>query len=290
MPNVPFSPEVLALTAAFLFGAGSALSKPGLRHVSPRTGGSISLPATAVMFWMLAPFWLSLEGFSWNALLLFAVIGAFFPAAVTILNFEATRRMGATISSAVTATSGAFAVLAAILFLGESITFLRLVGTAVIVVGIMVMSLNAKASPRTWARWMLLIPLAGAAIRGNSQTLMKYGLTLWSNPFAASLVAYTVSAVVIWVSSRFQNDDDARFDARAVPWLLAVGLCNGSGLLLSYLALQNGPVSVVAPIVTTGPLFTFVLSWLFLREERFDWRLIGGVVLTVAGVVLILVR
>ena len=57
-----------------------------------------------------------------------------------------------------------------------------------------------------------------------------------------------------------------------------------------YSALNTGPVYVVSPIVATYPLFTLGLSAAFLRHERLTRRLIGGVVLTVTGVVLLLAR
>lgn len=282
--------EWLALLAAFCLGSAATLSKPGLRYVPPLTGATISLPATAIMFWVAAPFLLVSDGFRLDVLLLFALVGAFFPAAVTILNFEATRRMGPTVSVAVTSTSAAFAVLTAIVFLDEPVTWLIVSGTLIIVAGVVVMSWDGKAVPRQWAGWVLLLPLAGAVIRGNSQTLMKYGLNLWQNPFIASLVGYTVSASVIWMTARIKGDVFSAYDRRAVPWFCAVGLFNGCGLFLTYLALEHGSVGVVAPIVTTAPLFTLIEGWLFLREERFNWPVALGVLATVFGVVLILLH
>jgi drug/metabolite transporter (DMT)-like permease len=46
-------------------------------------------------------------------------------------------------------------------------------------------------------------------------------------------------------------------------------------------------VSVVSPLAATYPLFTLALSALFLREEKFGARVLAGVALTVAGVVVL---
>jgi drug/metabolite transporter (DMT)-like permease len=284
-----FSAEFLALLAAFLFGAATTLSRPGLRYVSARTGASISVPSTAVMFWLLSPFYLTLEGLRSEALILFVLIGILFPAIVSILNFESTRRMGPVISSAVTSTSAAFALFTAILFLGEAMTWKIALGTLIIILGVAAMSWQRGHAPRLWPGWLLVLPLSAALLRGNAQSLMKYALTLWPNPFAASLAAYTMSALVVWVFSRFQAESDARFDVRAVPWFLGVGFCNGTGLLLTYAALQQGRVGTVAPIVTTAPLFTLLLGALFLREETPGIQVALGVAATVIGVVLILI-
>jgi drug/metabolite transporter (DMT)-like permease len=72
-----------------------------------------------------------------------------------------------------------------------------------------------------------------------------------------------------------------------VPWLLAVGFCNGMAVLAMYAALARGKVSVVSPLIVTYPLFTVALSALFLRGERLDARVLAGVALTVAGVVVL---
>jgi len=60
-------------------------------------------------------------------------------------------------------------------------------------------------------------------------------------------------------------------------------------LVVMYAALNRGQVSVVSPLVATYPLFTLALSAIFLREEKFGARVLLGVALTVAGVV-VLVR
>ncbi len=57
-----------------------------------------------------------------------------------------------------------------------------------------------------------------------------------------------------------------------------------------YSALNAGPVQIVSPIVATYPLFTIALAALVLRQERLSRRLIAGVALIVAGVVVLLAR
>ena len=69
---------------------------------------------------------------------------------------------------------------------------------------------------------------------------------------------------------------------------MLVGVCNAAAVMLMYAALARGAVGVVAPLVATYPLFTLGLSALMLREDRIHARLVGGVAVTVAGVVLVL--
>jgi drug/metabolite transporter (DMT)-like permease len=68
---------------------------------------------------------------------------------------------------------------------------------------------------------------------------------------------------------------------------MSVGACNGAGILAMYAALARDPVSVVSPLVAIYPLFTLALSALFLREEKLGARVLLGVALTVAGVIVL---
>jgi drug/metabolite transporter (DMT)-like permease len=114
---------------------------------------------------------------------------------------------------------------------------------------------------------------------------VKGGLALWPDPFAAVLVGYTVSCVTIFAANRaLPRRAGGSLDRRGVLWFVAVGACNGAGMLAMYAALARGQVSVVSPLAATYPIFTLALSALFLRGERFGARVLAGVALTVAGV------
>jgi drug/metabolite transporter (DMT)-like permease len=76
--------------------------------------------------------------------------------------------------------------------------------------------------------------------------------------------------------------------ASAACFALALVVTNGAAVLLLYLALGGGPVSLVSPLVATYPLFTLVFGFAFSRREPLAARMIGGVALSVAGVMLLL--
>jgi len=97
-----------------------------------------------------------------------------------------------------------------------------------------------------------------------------------------------VSCATIFAASRtLVPDGAAPLNRRGVLWFSSVGACNGAGILAMYAALARSQVSVVSPLVATYPLFTLALSALFLREEKFGPRVLAGVALTVAGVVVL---
>ena len=276
-----------ALCAAAGLGAAMVTTRFGLRYATPLAGAAIGVPSTALMFWCLAPFLLDAGEFNLTAAGIFALVGLFFPAAVTLLTYTGNQRMGPTVTSAISCTTPMFALTGAILFLGEGLTLGNALGTAVIVLGMLALTWSGSARVRNWPLWAILLPVAAAGLRALAQVLTKTGLASWSNPYAAGLIGYSVSATVILVAARAGRSPNTK-DRRAVPWFVATGFFNGSSLFLMYLALVKGQVSTVSPIVATYPLFTLIMSVLLLPHERIAPRAALGAVLTVGGVVLLL--
>lgn len=276
-----------ALAAAACVGAGMVTTRQGLRYASPMAGAAIGVPTSALAFWCLAPFLLERSGLNPAAIGIFALVGLFFPAAVTLLSYTGNLRMGPTITSSIACTTPLFALSGAILFLGERLTPGNVLGTGGVVLGVLALSWGGKARARNWPLWAIALPVGAAALRALAQVLTKAGLALWSNPYAATLIGYTVSSVIILAATRLRA---ARVptDRRATPWFVATGMLNGASLFMMYTALAGGKVALVSPIVATYPLFTLVLSMLFLRHERITPRVALGAVLTVAGVAVLL--
>ncbi len=276
-----------AVAAAAGLGAAMITTRLGLRYATPVAGAAIGVPSTTLLFWCLAPFVLDTEGFNLAAAGIFALVGLFFPAAVTLLTYTGNQRMGPIITSSVSCTTPMFALLGAILFLGEALTAGNALGTAAIVLGMLVLTWRGDARPRDWPLWAIVLPFAAAAIRALAQVLTKAGLALWGSPYAAGLIGYSVSAVVILLAVRSRGPRQPA-DRRATPWFVATGMLNGGSVFLMYVALARGKVSLVSPIIATYPLFTLALSLLLLRQDRVTPRVAAGAVLTVAGVAVLL--
>jgi len=273
----------------FGFGAGFVLTQFGLRRMPPWLGVAISIPTSTVLFWCLAPTFVDPGEGSLKAVVLFACVGLVFPGAVALLNFESNRLMGPNIAGALSSLTPVFAVLLAIIILGERIRGPQLLGLAAIVVGIGLMY-RVRVNLSARSRWLLTLPLAASAIRGVIQPIVKLGFDWWPNPIAAVVVGYTVSSAVLIISALARAGwTIPDIDHRGAFWFAAVGLCNGLSVLAMYAALEYGPVTVVSPLIAGYPLVTLLLSRAFLEKEEVGPQLIGGVTGAVCGVVLLLV-
>lgn len=272
--------------AAACFAAALIVTHYGLRYATSYTGARISLSTTFILWWALAPLLLDVSAWHAGAAAIFAVVGLFYPAAVTVLTYESNRLLGPTLTGTVSSSAPLFATALAVIVLGEQLTVGVVAGGLIIVAALVLMSWQGSA--KTPAGWRLLLPLSGAALRGIAQTLSKLGLVLWPNPFAATLIGYTVSGAAIWGATlALPNSEPRRFRPAAVPWFSGAGVLNGCAVLLLYHALQTGRVAVVAPLVALYPLFTMLFSALILKSEVLTRRTVLGSLLAVAGVVIL---
>jgi len=273
----------------FGFGAGFVLTQFGLRWMLPWLGVAISIPTSTLLFWCFAPFFIDPSGGNLKAIVLFACVGLFFPGTVALLNFESNRVMGPNIAGALSSTTPVFAILLAVVILGERIRAPQALGLAAIVVGICLMY-RVHVNLSAGSLWLMALPLAASAIRGVIQPIIKFGFEWWPNPIAAVVVSYTVSSAVLILSALARAGATIpEIDHRGALWFAAVGLCNGLSVLAMYAALEYGPVTIISPVIAGYPLVTLLLSRAFLEKEDVGPQLIAGVTGAVCGVVLLLV-
>jgi drug/metabolite transporter (DMT)-like permease len=280
-------PAALALLAAFFFGAALVTTQYGLRHMDGVAGARVSVPSAALLLWLLVP-WRGLDGWQPQAAATFLALGLFFPVAVTFLAYEANRRMGPTIAGAIGSTAPLFAVLGAVLFLGEALMPQQMGATLAIVAGsvVLVWRRGTRMQGAAWTSW---VSWAAAALRALAQVIAKAGMLLWSNPFAAALLCYSVSAVMVFaVTSLGRHARPRAYNRRGVFWFWLTGVCNCLAVLTLYSALERGEVKIVSPIAASYPLFTLVLIGVILRQEHLGARLVVGVLLLVGGVAILL--
>ena len=287
---MPLSAWLFALGSAILFGLTLNLAQRGMRHIEAALGSVISIPTAATLFLLTSPWTTDFTGWRDDAALLFFATGLFYPAAVTILTFEATRWLGPSVTAALGNLAPLYAVAAGLLFLGETLGMRQFAGVAVLLFGCTVLTTNRNFGGQSWPLWALALPLIGSLIRGLGQPLLKIGFQWWNNPRVATLLCYAASAsatVTITVGLLRTRGTTARFTPRGVAWFMVVGVGNGIATWAGIEAVSRGPVSLVAPVMATYPLFTLAISRVLTRQAVLSWQQSAGVALTVVGIVLL---
>lgn len=275
---------LLAMLSAVCFGAGMLTSRVGLRHLDARSGAAVSIPTATVLFVIAAPFTIELSAFNLAAALVFAAVGLFYPALVTLLTFRANEELGPTVTSAISGTAPLFAMLAAALLLGERVPPQAAIAAVGVAIGVALLSWRPGATHHRIVGSALVWPVAGALVRGFAQAGAKAGLLLWGNPFAASVIGYLVSSAAVISAERLRHGGQRTLTRHGLLWFALTGLINGGAMVLMYSALARAPVSTVAPVVAAYPLVTALGSALFLRGEPLNRRIVAGAIITVAAI------
>jgi drug/metabolite transporter (DMT)-like permease len=279
---------ILALCSAVFVALALVLTQFGLRTLTPLTGASISVPTTAAMFVAISPVSVDVAHWHGRSVLLFALVGAFFPVTVTLLTFASNRHLGPTITGALGNLTPLFAVGLAVVLVGETPAWLQIVGILCVVLGAFTLYIARSPVLVSVGTWAFALPIGAALLRGLVQPVVKLGLQTWPNPFAAVTIGYLVSALILLAVRFFLREEVRRIELGGTLWFVTVGVCNGAANLTMYAALTRGPVTAVAPLVATYPLVTLLLDRMLLRGSAPNRATFVGVLVIVAGVALLL--
>jgi drug/metabolite transporter (DMT)-like permease len=280
---------ILALGAAFCFALALILTQYGLRTVPSWRSPIYTIGSSMVAAWLCALLFVDWQGFDWRAALIFAGVGCIFPVVVSILSVRSNELLGPAVAGAAGNVTPLFAVLFAVLLLGERIGLGQVAGLVLVVAGVALMALRGGAGGRQWSVWVLALPLAAAVIRGAIQPAIKSALAIWHEPLAAAAIGYSLSTVVILSLVGRRALAAGPPDRSGFLWFVGVGMSNGTATFLLYAALGLGSITVVAPLVAIFPLIAVVLSYVLLRDEKLHAIGLLGIVVSVGGVILLLV-
>lgn len=280
---------LLALAAAVCFAIAQILIQYGLRTVPSWRSPLYSIGGSAVLAWAFAVVFVDFRQLQLEAAAIFAGVGLIFPVLVSILSVRSNERLGPAVAAAVGNVAPLFAVLGAVLFLGERPGPGQMAGLAMVIGGVTLLALRGGSGGRQWPVWVLALPLSAALVRGAIQPAIKTGLALWHEPMAAAAIGYTLSTVVILLLVGRRAWRVGPADRRGVMWFTLVGVFNGAATFLLYAALGLGSISLVAPLVAFFPLIAVVLSLIFLHGERLPIVGLLGIVTCAGGVIVLLV-
>ena len=281
-------PIIFALAASLLFALGSQFQNIGLARIEPRRGTEISIFATLVFFWLLAPVMLEAAHWSQPAVWIFVLVGLFRPSVSANLAVAAMRYLGPTLSSSMASVSPLFAAAFGVLLLGEDLTWPTALGTAGIITAVVMLARRNAKITVGWPLWALFLPMGAALVRSVGHVLTKIGMADIPDPYFAGLVAFSVSSLVIIAAQGLRpSARRVPWRSRAPYWFVAGGVLMGIAVLSLNTALLAAPLIAVVPIVAASPIFTMLLSVLIFRREKLTPRIVLAVFMVVTSVIFI---
>jgi uncharacterized membrane protein len=280
--------EYFAFQASLCFSIAHILIRRGLVESNAMTGSFISLTMSAVVLWLLLPFFVPLSALWTPAIAIFSAAGIFAPGIGRTLSYVGIERIGVARSVPIVNTSPIFASIFAVVFLSEVWLLQNIIGTCLVILGVITLSL-IKPVGGVWRKVDVIFPIIGATAFGVSTTLRKAGLQWVQIPLLAAAVTAASAALFSFILLQIQGGKQAfKLSRKSAAWLIPAGIVNTAAMLSVFYALRHGPVVIVEPLVSSNPVLTLLLTAVFLRDlEALSRRLIIGALLTVLGTILV---
>lgn len=293
---------LLALLSAMTFGLNNATLRRGVLKGSVLQALFVTVPMGVPLFALAVAgvaIFADIPGLSLPSVGWFALAGAIHFVIGRYGNYRATRAMGSNLSGPVQQMSVVVALALAILFLGERLTPVAILGIVLLVVGPFVMMRGrGRGGDRTTSGFKpsygegLLWGGVCALGYGSSPVLIAQGLAGAgvAESMLGGLVSYAAASAILLPVLLWPG----RYDhVRALPrdvarWFVLSGLFVFFSQVFRYAALALAPVFVVAPIQRLSVVFRVLFGWLINREhEVFGIRVLLGIGLSLLGAILL---
>ena len=285
---------VLSLLSAIGLSSTTVSSRIGMQgvHRIYATGVSLVVGFTATLLLGLAVAYSDLISIPMAVLPWVVGFGVVHFAIGRTAGFMAIDIIGASRSSLFVSMQSPIAAFIAIVFAGESLRPLVAVGTAAVVLALVLGS--GDSLTRGWRsdrRYLIgcLTALFSGACMGGGFVLSKQTVAIFDSPLVVtslSMLAAMVFVIPVVAVAAARYPAVRSFDRKSMGFILLSGLSTAVAGAAQFFAVQHGDVVVVAPIIATFPLWTLLLSHVFItRLEQITPRLVVGALFAVAGVI-----
>ncbi len=278
--------ELIALVSAFFYAAGNVIIRRSLgKSGSPFNAIAVIFSGT-IFLWLFVLF----AGYglpSLAASVFFALRGVMDPGIAAFLAFIAFRRVGASLAIPIIAAASLASTALSVAFLHEALTLSIAFGTILILAGVWLLAFKHDSIKSN--KKYVLVAIAASAIIGAGAVVTKAGLNISDAPVGGLAISFSaallVQALVITLARGWR---DVPFGWKNARVFLMVGVIIAVAFLTTYLAFSKGAVNIVAPLLSTQPLFALVLSAILLRGyEKITRNVVIGTIVIVAGAALL---
>jgi DME family drug/metabolite transporter len=292
--------EISALGCAFTWALSSVLTKALAPRFHPLTLNLLRCLGASIALWALIPFYPGVQSLfqAPPASVLFLVISALLGICLgDTIYIKGLKMINVTLAFPLAQSSmPVFTLIAAVLFLGERMSWSLAAGTALVIGGIYLIAVPrgpAPASPFSPAHQRkgmgIGLILIASILWTISISLLKLGLQ-GVNLVMANGIRLPVACLLLipLAFGRKQADLSSKPAAREI-FLGAISgaLSFGLGGFLFLVAIQYAGAGKAAVLTSSAPLFGLPLSALYLKE-RVTARVRGGTGLVVAGIFFLL--
>lgn len=283
---------LMAVLSAVFAGVTSILAKCGIKKTDSDVATALRTVVVLAFSWMMVAVTGSYTplGQLETRSLVFLVLSGLATGASWICYFKALSIGNVNQVVPVDKSSTVLTVLLAIVLFRETANLaVKLVGTALLAVGIYLMVEKKPAQEKKAARGWLVYAVGSAVFAALTSILAKLGVRDVASNLATAIRTGVV-LVMAWaiVLMKGKGPQIKSLDGRELGFIALSGLATGASWLCYYYAVQHGVLSVVVPIDKLSVVVTVAFSY-FVFRERLSRKALAGLGLMVAGTLLMAV-
>jgi drug/metabolite transporter, DME family len=259
-----------ALLAGALWGVGPLLLKRALTHTNVSTATLVEQNVSVVFIVGLAAYSGEIRyiDFSSRAFWAFFLAGAVGASFGKVFYYKGIDKVGASKATSVKNSSPFLTAILAVLFLGESVSWLLAAGVTLIVVGVAALTQTKESGERGVDRLRyFLYPIIAALCFGVNPIFKKFGIDAAGLPILGTMITQVTALIFMLLFARAIGLQIkwAPVPRKALILCTLSGITEGLGSLFTFLALVHGPAALLSPIWRISPLVTFALARFTLR-------------------------
>ena len=277
---------LFAFGSALFAGITGVLAKCGIKNTDSNVATALRTIVVLIFSWMMV-FVAGVQGTISDmsmTTLVFLILSGISTGASWLCYFKALQMGDINKVTPIDKSSTILTMILALIFLGEGITFIKLIAMVLIGVGTYLM-IQKKEEVRRGAKnnaW-LWYALGSAVFASLTSILGKVGIEGVDSTLGTAIrtiVVLIMAWIVVFVTGKQNTIKD--IDKRSWLFLVLSGFATGGSWLCYYRALQIGPASIVVPIDKLSILVTIAFSYIVFKE-KLNRKSTIGLIMIVAG-------
>ncbi len=277
---------IMAALSAVFAGLTSVLAKCGIRKTDSDIATALRTVFVLIFSWAMALIVGSIETISDITIksFVFLILSGLATGASWICYFKALSMGDVNKVVPVDKSSTVLSVLLAIVLFGETDRLtVKLLGTAILAVGIFLMIEQKEPQNKAKQKGWMVYAVLSAVFAALTSILAKIGISgVESN--LGTAIRTSVVLIMAWliVLMKGKQKEIREINKKEFVFIALSGIATGASWLCYYYAIQNGIVSVVVPIDKLSIIVTVVFSY-FVFKEKLSKKAFIGLCLMLCG-------
>lgn len=277
---------VAAIFSAIFAGLTSILAKCGIKETDSDIATALRTIVVLVFSWLMVLIVGSIGEIATISAktLLFLILSGFATGASWMCYFKALSIGDVNKVVPIDKSSTVLTVLLAIVLFHETANLgVKLIGTALIGVGVLLMIEKKQSQNQVDGNSYLWYAIGSAVFAALTAILAKVGMAdIESN--LGTAIRTIVVLIMAWamVFIKGKSPKLHNLNKKELGFIALSGLATGASWLCYYYAIQNGIVSVVVPIDKMSLLLTIIFSYIVFKE-RLSKKALLGLILMLIG-------